>query len=98
MVPAAQIDEALDLDDLDLPLKSRIVRVFWEPYVDWQGEDSLKVWVILDDATTDAEIVSDEMSQVKPKIRDRLRERGITEFVYIPFARESEYRELFEEQ
>lgn len=91
------IDEALRLEDLNLPARPRVLRIFWQPYVDWQGEDSLKVWVILDDATDDSELTGEWSQILKSGIHDRLRERGITQFAYISVARESEYRELFED-
>lgn len=98
MAQVQQIDEALNLDELNLPPKPRVLRVFWQPYVDWQGEESLKVWVILDDATTDSELTGEWSQTLQSRIHNRLRDRGITQFAYISVAGESEYRELFEDE
>ena len=57
MDQSERIDEALRLDRLELPPKPKVKRLLWEPYEDWYGEESLKVWVILDDATTDDDIM-----------------------------------------
>lgn len=89
-----RIDEALRLDRLNLPPKPRVVRLEWEPYEDWDGEESLKVWVILDDATTDEEILKGPIREIKDEIIGSLRQQQVQLFPYIFFAGESEYQEL----
>jgi len=87
-----QINAALQLDQLDLPARPRVVRLEWRPHEDSLGEDSLKVWVILSDDTRDEELK--ETFEINRTIRDNLRKHGVSLFAYIRYALETEYKAM----
>lgn len=95
---AERIDEALRLETLDLPKKPRIVGLEWTYYEDTQGEDSLKVTVVLDDATTDRDIETAPIVEIKRAIMDSLHQQGIELFPYFFFDRPSEREALRQEE
>lgn len=81
---------ALSPVNLLLPPAPRVVRIDPEDYVDADGEDALRVVVVLGNETTDDQLLSDSMGQIQRAIRDALHDRGITKFPYIHFATEAE--------
>lgn len=88
------IDEALRLEELTLPESPKVVRLVWEPYEDWQGEAALRVWVLLSDATEDDEITGGAVSAIKSEIWRTIHDAGVDLFVYVRFARETEYETI----
>lgn len=93
-----RIDEALRLETLDLPKKPRIVGLEWAYYEDTQGEDSLKVTVILADSTTDSDILIAPIHEIKRAIMESLDRQGIELFPYFFFERPSEREALRQEE
>ena len=91
------IDAALSMDELKLPAGLRVVRVEWQLYEDSSGDDALKVWVVLDDRTTDREIERAPILAVKTQIINSLRRHGVTLFPYFGYSRESELGALVED-
>lgn len=89
MTVAAQAQKALDMKKLNLPPKPAVVAIEVEDYVDWTGEDALRVYVILKDDTPDEELTGDAMIQLKSAIRERLRSHGIKQFAYVRLFSES---------
>jgi hypothetical protein len=83
---------SLDLAKLKLPPKPRVRRVVIEPYVDHTGEDELRVWIVLDDSTTDRDFMSIGVRRVERVITDALLEMGERRFPYTRFVRSKEYR------
>jgi hypothetical protein len=88
---ADRINAALQLDQLDLPPKPRVVRLEWEPHESWTGEDSLKIWIIIADDTTDDELTGGAGLAVRSKIWDSLQRHKIDLFGYTSIVKESEY-------
>lgn len=92
-----RITKAVNVARTKLPPVPKVVDIRIEPYVDHLGDDSLKAWIILDDSTTDDDIVGGKAWKVKEVIRNSLLEQGVTLFVYPFLATESEYEEIMRE-
>jgi hypothetical protein len=87
----ARIQEALRLDALDLPPKPRVLAIEAEDYVDWTGDDALRVWVTIAEDTTDADVSNGRaIGQLKSAIRESVRAKGVTLFPYITLTKPSE--------
>jgi isoleucyl-tRNA synthetase len=80
----------LDLDDLKLPPYRPLEAVEVEDYVDFDGEDSLRVWMILRDDVRDEELADPVISKIKLQIHDYLRARGELRFPYFTFGTASD--------
>lgn len=76
------------LRDLRLPLP--VTDIELEDYVDADGEDALRVWVILDERTEDRSLSGPAVIQLKAAIRDRLAELGVRVFPYVFLTKVSE--------
>ena len=83
---------SLDLAKLKLPRKPKVRRIVIEPYVDHTGEDELRVWIVLDDSTTDRDFMSIGVRRVERLITDALLDMGERRFPYTRFLRSKEYR------
>ena len=81
---------ALDLNRLSGVLGVRIVRLDAEDYTDSDGEPSLRVLVVLDEAVDVDKLSGTAVGHLKAAIRQNLRERGIPVFPYIFLAKQSE--------
>ncbi len=92
--------KVLDLSKLrkSLPKKPRIVRIESEEYVDADGDDALKVSVILSDDTTDEDLSGENVLALKSVVYDSLLDAGITLFPYIFLASQAELDELKREE
>jgi hypothetical protein len=86
-----RINAALRLDALDLPSNPRIAGIDWEFYEDSSGDESLEIFVLLADDTTDKEIEKAPIHAIKRQIIESLREQKVTLFPYFTFRRESEH-------
>lgn len=82
--------KVLNLKALKLPPEARVVNIRWHPYVDHTGEDSLKVYVILDESTTAETHGWDAVKPVDRAIRDSLLAAGVQLFPYLHFVKQSE--------
>lgn len=90
MSAMGKIRAALDLKTLELPEKPRIVAVEVEEYVDWYGDDALRVWVILAEEEDVAQISGKAVLALKNKIHESLLKDGIKAFPYISLLKASE--------
>lgn len=90
--------KVLDLKKLELPKSPRIVGLEVENYVDWAGDDSLRVYLIISDDATDEEIVGTGLRQFTRSIHERLLAAGIERFPYVRLRTETERREELAEQ
>jgi hypothetical protein len=94
-----KIIEAPKLSDLrpELPRNPRGVDIRVEDYVDTDGEDALRVTVILDAKVDPAKVSGQDITDLTRAIRDRLLERGVELWPYIFFAKQSDLEEEDEE-
>jgi len=76
------------LRKLSLPLP--VVDIEVEDYVDADGEDALRVTVILDERTEDRSLTGRAVIQLKEAIHDRLLQQGVTVFPYVFLTKASE--------
>ena len=82
---------ALKLKNLALPPKPRVLAIEAEDYVDWTGDEALRIWVTIDENTTDEELLNGAaIIQLKGAIHDSLLKKGITLFPYVRIAKPSE--------
>lgn len=93
MAIAEQAQAILDLKTLDLPPAPRVLSVAVEPKVDADGDDALRVYVIIPDDTKESELRGENMLQLKGAILRRLVEEGIDLFPYVYLRTVSERRE-----
>jgi hypothetical protein len=73
-----------------LPLPLPVVDIELEDYVDAEGDDALRVWVILDEDTEDMSLSGAEVVRLKAAIRECLLRHGITVFPYVFLTKASE--------
>ncbi len=94
-----RVVDALKLSDLKprLPRNPKVVDVRVEDYVDSDGEDALRVWVILDEKVIVEKVRGEDVGNLKSAIRDRIRELGVELWPYIRLAKQSELDEEDEE-
>jgi hypothetical protein len=94
-----KIVDALKLSDLKpkLPRNPRVVDIRVEDYVDTDGEDALRVWVILDEGVDVEKFRGEDIIALKSAIHDRIRELGVELWPYIRMAKQSELDEDDEE-
>ena len=67
-----------------------VVDIQIEDYIDADGDDALRISVILDDQTKDASLSGAAVIELKAAIRECLLRRGITVFPYIFLTKASE--------
>ena len=91
MTETERIDEALNLKDIELPSGTHVTRLKWESVEDSTGDESVEVWVLLDDNTKDEEIEGEWVQHVRMKILDNFRRAKVAWFPYVHFAREGEW-------
>ena len=89
--------EALDLKNLHLPASPPVTRIESEDYTDSAGEPSLRILVVLDEATDISHVSGEDVGELKFVIRESLRNHGITVFPYIFLAKPSELQQSDEE-
>jgi hypothetical protein len=94
-----KIVNALRLSDLKskLPSNPRIVDIRVEDYVDTDGDDALRVTVVLDEKVNVEKVNGQAVTDLKRVIRDRIRGLGIELWPYIFLAKQSELDEDNEE-
>jgi hypothetical protein len=86
-----KVKTALQRKNLSLPLKPRVLSIEAENYVDWTGDDALRVWVTIAETTTDEELLDGSAAiQLFATIHDSLRKHGIALFPYIRVGKPSE--------
>jgi hypothetical protein len=94
-----KVQDALKLSDLKskLPRNPKVVDIRVEDYVDADGEDAMRVWIILDESVEVEKLKGDDIIAVKEAVRDRIRELGVELWPYIHMAKQSEFDEEDEE-
>jgi hypothetical protein len=90
-----RIVDALKLSDLKpkLPRNPRVVDIRVEDYADTDGEDALRVTVILDEKVKVEKVSGQDIMDLKRAIHDRIRELGVELWPYIFLAKQSELDE-----
>jgi len=83
--------QMLDPKRLALPPTPKVCEIRVEPYEEWSdGQDALRVRVILDEATEDAKRSWKALKPIDEAIRDTLLAADIDLFPYIEFFKVSE--------
>ncbi len=90
MAVAEKARKVLDLKKLKLPPSPKVVAIEVDDYVDWEGNNALRIWAILDEDTDVDRISGREVIDLKGAILDALLKKGIAEFPYISLAKASE--------
>jgi hypothetical protein len=81
---------ALNLKKLKLPPKPRVLAIEVEDYVDWTGDEALRIWVVINKNTTNKELQNGKaIIELKEAIHDALLAKGIRLFPYISFTKPS---------
>jgi len=88
-----QVKDLLDLKRLALPPRPKVIDLKVEPYVDHHGVDSLRVWVVLDDATTSQDRTGRNLLAIDMAINDALIRAGIDWFPYTRILTPSDMKE-----
>jgi hypothetical protein len=90
-----KILDVLKLSELKskLPRDPRVVDIRVEEYVDTDGEDALRVTVILDESVKVEKLKGEDITALTSAIRQRLRDQGVKLWPYIWFAKQSELDE-----
>lgn len=76
-----------------LPPDPKVIDLQVEDYVDMDGEDSLRVLVILDEDVNVEKTSGRDIGDLMNAMRDRVRELGIDRWTYVRFAKPSELAE-----
>ncbi len=85
--------EALRLDLLTLPPSLDVQEVRVEEHTNADGEDSLRVLVVIGENVDAATVPGADVGDLKRSIRESLRQRGVTLFPYTFLAKPSELAE-----
>ena len=85
---------ALDPKKLKLPARPPIEAIEVEEFVGWEGEEGLRVQVILGEDTTDDDLTGESGIEIDSSIRDALLAQGIEDFPYVFVAKRSELESL----
>lgn len=90
-----EIQELLDPKTLSLPASMPVRRIEAAEYVDWEGEDAIRVTVVLEDSVDvgDDSVTGQDVLDLQEAIRSKLREHKIAEFAYISITSERELEE-----
>ena len=97
MTTTDQYAKLLDPSSLSLPASPRVVRIECHPGFDYGGDPAVYIWVLMDDATPEAEQTLKKVRPIEHAIRARLEEAGETRWPYVRFRTESEHRMLSEQ-
>ncbi len=95
-----KIQDILKLSELQskLPRDPKVVDIRVEDDVDTDGEDALRVTVILDEAVDPEKFRGEDIISLKSAIRQQLRDQGVTLWPYIWLATQSELDEVDDEE
>ena len=91
-----QIREILSPESLRLSPGVAVVRIEVNPYVDWHGEDSLDVLIVLKDGT-EIPLPKGWSLETRGRIHNAIQESGCELWPYTHYALESELLEAVEE-
>lgn len=87
-----KIARAIKRSRQSLPPEPKVVDIRYKPYVDSRGggEDSLQVWIVLDEGVTLERGAGGALNDIARLIDDSLQSEGIPLFPYTRFAKKSE--------
>lgn len=88
----------LDFASLPLPPLPKVIEVVVEDYVDNDGEDSLRAWIVIAADTSDDSLTGEAVGQIKNAVWDHVRSLGHTRFLYTRLVPESERPWLLAEE
>jgi hypothetical protein len=90
-----KIRDVLKLSKLrsKLPRDPKVVDIRVEEYVDTDGEDALRVTIILDEGVEVEKLRGEDISALESAIRERIRDQTMELWPYIWFAKQSELDE-----
>ena len=86
------------LDDPSFPNRQHIRSIQVHPYADWEGEDAVQALVLTDDRLATDDFAYPMTVRIRDAIAERLRQHGVTEYLYTRFVPESEYTEGFNDE
>lgn len=89
-----RIRQALRLDKLKLPARPSVREIRVEDYMNYAGDDALRVDVILVEDEDVETLSGRDIMELSSVIQDELLRLGDTRFPYIFFAKQSELDEL----
>jgi hypothetical protein len=81
-----------------LPRSLKVVDIRVEDYVDTDGEDALRIWVIIDEDVDVEHVSGNDVMDLKRTIHDRVRELGVERWPYTMIAKQSEFDEEDDEE
>jgi len=90
MPVAEKAREFLTLDKLQFPKTLPIVELEVEDYVDWTGEDMLRIDAYIDEAAKDEDVKVRDLFAFRAAVRQELQRHGIDLFPYVRFPKRSE--------
>jgi hypothetical protein len=94
-----KILDVLKLSELKskLPRNPKVVDIRVEDYVDTDGEDALRVTVILDEGVKVEKLRVEDIDALESTIRQRIRDQTMELWPYTWFAKQSELDEVDDE-
>jgi hypothetical protein len=95
-----KVQDALKLSKVKskLPRNPKVVDIRVEDYVDSDGEDALRVTIVIDDDVDVEKVSGQDRSDLVNAIRSRIRELDVERWDYIGFAKPSELEEDDDEE
>ena len=90
-----KVQDALKVSKLRsrLPRNPKVVDIRVEDYVDSDGEDALRVTIVIDEDVDVENVSGQDLSDLVNAIRSRIRELDVERWAYIGFAKPSELEE-----
>jgi hypothetical protein len=94
-----KVQDALKLSKIrsKLPRNPKVVDIQVEDYVDTDGEDALRVTVVIDEDVEVEKVDGDDVTALRRTIHDRILGLGVELWPYVHFAKPSELEEDDEE-
>ena len=95
-----KVQDALKLSKMrsKLPRNPKVVDIRVEDYVDTDGEDALRVTVVIDEDVDVEKVSGDDVTDVKQRHPRRIRDLGVELWPYIQIAKPSELEEEDDEE
>jgi hypothetical protein len=95
-----KVQDALKLGKVKskLPRNPKVVDIRVEDYVDTDGEDALRVTVVIDEDVDIEKVSGQDITDMKSAVRRRIRELGVELWAYIFVAKQSELDEDDDEE
>lgn len=90
MTKDKRIRAALDLKKLRLPPSPPVISIEAEDYVDWTGDDALRIQVTLSEEADDKSLTGENVLDLKMAIHDSLLAHSVQLFPYIFLVKKSE--------